>query len=224
VAVPEMALDSTDREQVARLIDAASVLSSSKPSTPTSDIKDVLYSRLEKFMAMYEDGEGPNIELSNEQTEEDLHTNTANAGLWLLERVQDVLKREINAEPGQLSYLNEPAQTADYLTDAPPYLGTRDLAQLRTILSITFKWGIEPLLILSYANPSANEPHPNLTDTTTRLLKLIFPDGDIPQTHLTQTILTRHVTDILRPCIFLGWRKGDGDEWIRACTMRLLSM
>ncbi|KAJ8522977.1 hypothetical protein ONZ45_g477 [Pleurotus djamor] len=110
-------------------------------------------------------------------------------------------------------------------TNEVPVIGTRDLAQLRTLLSIVFKWGVEPLLnrlksswTSGVAQPpgkthiidlsSLSDDFVALTSITTRLVALLFPNGPqsaLPQSLITTTILNRHVGDIVAPCIILGW-------------------
>jgi hypothetical protein len=139
------------------------------------------------------------------------------------ESVQKLLDRDdgIHQTP------NVPPQKSK--EDAPsevPLIGTRDISQLRTLLSIVFKWGTEPLLAyIQVAWPAARNAHvpsgskildvddasqsyAKLTTITRRLLSLLFPrgvHGTIPQTLITSTLLNRHVTDLLRPGIALGW-------------------
>ncbi|SJL02270.1 uncharacterized protein ARMOST_05596 [Armillaria ostoyae] len=106
--------------------------------------------------------------------------------------------------------------------DDVPLIGTRDIAQLRTLLSIVFKWGVEPLLsriLVALPTPSTSKKVQIATENTLKdyehLCKLIneifillFPSGvqsRLPQTLITTTVLSRHVTDVLKPAIVLGW-------------------
>ncbi|KAK0206796.1 hypothetical protein DFS33DRAFT_1421493 [Desarmillaria ectypa] len=103
-----------------------------------------------------------------------------------------------------------------------PLLGTRDIAQIRTLLSIVFKWSVEPLLsriIVALPTPSTSKKVQVVTENTVKdyehlcklineIFALLFPSGvqsRLPQTLITTTVLNRHVTDILKPAIVLGW-------------------
>ncbi|KAK0499796.1 hypothetical protein EDD18DRAFT_1152660 [Armillaria luteobubalina] len=132
--------------------------------------------------------------------------------------------------------------------DDVPLIGTRDIAQLRTLLSIVFKWGVEPLLsriIVALPTPSTSKKVQIATENTLedyeRLCKLIsevfillFPSGvqsRLPQTLITTTILSRHVTDTLKPAIVLGWLPKSLTtehilplESVRPLAIRLLSI
>ncbi|KAF8890687.1 armadillo-type protein [Infundibulicybe gibba] len=80
-----------------------------------------------------------------------------------------------------------------------PALGTRDLAQLRTLISIVFKWGLEPLFHNDYAR---------LAEFILEFETILLPNGlggRMSQTLITATILNRHVSDLLKPCITVAW-------------------
>jgi hypothetical protein len=115
---------------------------------------------------------------------------------------------------------------ADGETTDNPLIGTRDLGELRTLLSIVFKWGVDPLfskVVLAWPSKNAlpESKGPRIIDLTTsaedyelgsslvsELMNLLFPNdlqGDISQTLITTTMLDRHPVDLLRPCITLGW-------------------
>jgi hypothetical protein len=52
------------------------------------------------------------------------------------------------------------------------------------------------------------EDYRQLSSFLVRILALLLPDGlhgRLPQTLITTTLLDRHLTDILKPCIALGW-------------------
>ncbi|KAK0243048.1 hypothetical protein EDD85DRAFT_877845, partial [Armillaria nabsnona] len=132
--------------------------------------------------------------------------------------------------------------------DDVPLIGTRDIAQLRTLLSIVFKWGVEPLLsriLVALPTPSTSKKVQIATENTLKdyehLCKLIndifillFPSGvqsRLPQTLITTTVLSRHVTDILKPAIVLGWLPKSLTtehilplETVRPLVIRLLSI
>ncbi|KAK0461884.1 armadillo-type protein [Desarmillaria tabescens] len=129
-----------------------------------------------------------------------------------------------------------------------PLIGTRDIAQLRTLLSIVFKWGVEPLLsniIVALPTPSSSKKvqiavehtlkdYEHLCQLINEIFALLFPSGlqsRLPQTLITTTVLNRHVTDILKPAIVLGWLpKSLATEYIlpldgiRPLVIRLLSI
>jgi hypothetical protein len=116
-----------------------------------------------------------------------------------------------------------------------PAIGTRDLSQIRTLLSVVFKWGTEALLVrVREAWPSrtsvgapiarstsltaATSKLVDLSNTaadyillsqlTSRIISLILPNGvhgNLPRSLITTTLLDRHFTDILQPAFALGW-------------------
>lgn len=171
---------------------------------------DVLRARLQTFDQL--------LHIDIQKRDLDLFTlqlNTAFASLYVLEHVQVELCRYENA-PG----------TPEQTNATPPQIGTKDLGQMRTHLSIVFNWGTE--LLLSRVLPSlpnkrsprlppgaqiidltvAFEDYTLLSGILTRLLKLLYPDG--PQGRTSQTfiaiqMLTHCFTLIVRPCICLGW-------------------
>ncbi|KAF8270653.1 hypothetical protein EI94DRAFT_1722211 [Lactarius quietus] len=152
----------------------------------------VLLARLNQYRAERGLPERDDGDLSLEQAQKE----TAQEALSVVESVQRILDQDATPVP-----------------DLPP---------LRTLLSIVFKWGTEPLLAhvqvvwpakgrtqaqLVDAN-DAPHSYEGLTTITRRLLSLLFPrgvHGTLPQTLITSTLLHRHVTDILRPAIALGW-------------------
>ncbi|KAG7449381.1 uncharacterized protein BT62DRAFT_964531, partial [Guyanagaster necrorhizus] len=129
-----------------------------------------------------------------------------------------------------------------------PLIGTRDMAEIRTLLSIVFKWGVEPLLsrlIVTLPTPSTSKrvqiasehrlkDYEHLCKLIRGIFVLLFPSGvqsRIPQTLITTTVLNRHVADVLKPAIVLGWLpKSLATEYIlpydsvRPLAIRLLSI
>ena len=196
-------------EQLSRWLSAGSLLINSEKGGPATNLRAVLLARLAHYRAQrglpeLDDGD---ISLENAQEE------TAQEALSVVEGVQQMLDQDARPAPG-ISGGDTPA--------GEPVIGTRDVSQLRTLLSVVFKWGTEPLLArLQVVWPAkgrtqteledANDvPHSyeRLTTVTRRLLSLLFPrgvHGTLPQTLITSTLLHRHVTDILRPAIALGW-------------------
>jgi len=104
-----------------------------------------------------------------------------------------------------------------------PKIGSRDLSELRTLLSVVFNWGTVPLLsrLISSWPDSADrssrevidltdmpENFQMLSDLTSRLLGLLYPASSptkLPNTHITTSILQYHLSELLRPIIALGW-------------------
>jgi hypothetical protein len=192
-------------EQLSRWLSAGSLLIHSEKAGPAANLRAVLLARLVQYRAQLGLPERDDGDLSLEQTQEE----TAQEALSVVEGVQVLLDQDAQPAP----------------EDTPggePVIGTRDVSQLRTLLSIVFKWGTEPLLghvqvvwpakgrtqtQLVDAN-DAPRSYERLTTMTRRLLSLLFPrgvHGTLPQTLITSSLLHRHVTDILRPSIALGW-------------------
>ncbi|KAJ3810019.1 hypothetical protein F5876DRAFT_89124 [Lentinula aff. lateritia] len=149
---------------------------------------------------------GSSSTLNDAATLENVQIRTADEALVVVEKVQRLLST------------NAPDTGA-------PLLGTRDLNQLRVLLSITFRWGMDPLLshvISSWPSTSSStvpgakiidltstpEDYRHLADLVSRQLTLIFPlgiHGNTSSTIITEVILQRHLPDILKPAISLGW-------------------
>ncbi|KAF4619552.1 hypothetical protein D9613_005233 [Agrocybe pediades] len=143
---------------------------------------------------------------------DDIQLLTAKEALSVVQRVQSLLdlEEEDKSENG---------------TGRAPAIGTRDLAQLRTMLSILFKWALNPLfsrvnLALPTKIPArpqgpkiidltlGSEDYQLLSDILMSLFSLVFPEGPegrISQTLITTSILNYHVQDILFTAITLGW-------------------
>lgn len=199
-----------------------------------TDVKSVLVDRLTQYYERR--GEGPYID--NGKTLEDVQGVTAKEALATVGKVQQIigLEEKIVAEGSKQSDI--------------PSIGTRDLAELRVLLSIIFKWGVEPVLArlaLSWPSKSVTSGGPRFVDLASgaddyealsslvsRLLALLFPSGlhsRLPQTLITTTILNRHLSGLLRPCIALGWlpRSLSTESMrpmddVRPLIMRLLAM
>ncbi|KAG6821255.1 hypothetical protein H0H93_002365 [Arthromyces matolae] len=166
------------------------------------DLKTVLLKRLTSYYTRL--GNNATIPaLSLEQIQQ----ITAVEALSVIQRVQQIIGLEV--QPG---------------LDEPPLIGTRDLKELKTLLSIVFRWGIDPLyakvnLALPHASPSltsqrifeldeSSEVYASLSRMISDLLALVFPDGPggrVPQTLITTTIIEKHAVDLLKPCILIGW-------------------
>lgn len=206
---------------------AAAILVGSSKSDSTHDLKSVLVSRLSQYYSVLD---RPEIDLHRGGLE-DVQLQTAKEALHVLDAIQ---KNVSSSSPTQ-----------------PLSVGTRDLANIRTLLSIVFKWGIQPLLdrvIVSWPHrPSTKAPvRSKIIDLTTgpedfrelctltrQVLSLALPaghSGTLSKTFIVNALLVRHITDILKPCITLGWlpKALSTDSMstqndMRDCVMRLLS-
>jgi len=223
------------------LLSAASCLVDSSHSKASPNLKYVLLSRLSQYHSLL----GSARTVSESNTLEEVEVTTAKEALYILGGVQQILGVKERPQDGGMA--NGSAKTVGSSTEVP-LIGTRDLAELRTLLSIIFKWGVDPLLskvILSWpSKPASGSKIIDLTSTpadygllssfVSRLMALVFPDGLIepsPQTHITTIMLNRHMADLLRPCIALGWLPKSLASYstppldaIRPLTMRLLAM
>jgi hypothetical protein len=176
----------------------------------------------------------------DDRTLEDVQSETAHEALYIVEKVQKLL---ISAESHtDLKQIGTSSKI--------PLLGTRDLAEIRTLLSIAFKWGSELILgRLPASTPSKKKTKSDaihscdlttpvndlglLASLLSQLLDLIFPFGvnhSMPQTSITSNILTHHVADVLGPAVHLGWlpnllvSPNFEVEKYRQSVVRLLSM
>jgi hypothetical protein len=176
----------------------------------SNDLKSVLESRLTRYYACLE----LDTTLDGSETLQSLELTTATEALNVLERVHGILDAE----------------------DAP--IGTRDLAELRTLVAIAFKWGVDPLLSRAMLAWPSKSARPQIIDLTTapeeykllcsmmsRLLSIVLPTSS--PTFVATTLLNRHLDQLLRPCIAIGWlpkslATDSTPESIRPMTMRLL--
>lgn len=183
-------------------------------STATSDVRptdlrDVLRRRLSDYyisIGRPTAHEDPSLE--------DTQLETATEALSILEQLHLSLGSQ------------EPPSTAIDAPDPGALLGTRDLALVRTLVSIVFKWATEPLLrritnaipstSISYAVAGASIidltglPHEysTLSSITSRMLAIPLADGiasPLSQSAVTATLLHRHLPDLLLPCVVIGW-------------------
>jgi hypothetical protein len=205
-------------EELSHYLAAGSLLIHSEKSGPVANLRAVLLMRLAQYRAQRGLPERDDGNLTLEQAQEE----TAQEALLVVENVQRILDQDAGASPASTI----PPHPKEDSPGEVPVIGTRDLSQLRTLLYIIFKWGTEPLLariqvVWPARGSTPTHPRPKiveandavksyarLTALTRRLLSLLFPrgvHGTIPQTLITTTVLNRHVTDILRPGITLGW-------------------
>ncbi|PCH41522.1 hypothetical protein WOLCODRAFT_163168 [Wolfiporia cocos MD-104 SS10] len=187
-------------------------------SEAAADIKEVLLRRLEQYRIIIGKSEQSDIPFTASLDYVQLHTATE--ALYVLELLQSAWREEAAAGPLKAIPARE--------YDAPEgVIGSRDLAQIRTLIGIVFKWAIEPLLarVVSAIPVRSTPSHVRsgakiidltgvpadftaLTSCTSRLLHLMLPDGPhtpLLQTVITYTLLNKHLIDLLRPCIVLGW-------------------
>lgn len=209
-------------ESVEELFRAAAVLTGPKGSSDTrpADLKDVLRRRILDYSEVL--GKTASVD---GMTLEALQLYTALEALSLLELLHERLKAPESDSPQQES----PGQDTPLVKSSQneqPLLGTRDLALLRTLLSILFKWAVHPLLqriVSAIPSTSASQgiarasiidltglPHEfaMLSTISSRLLALILPAGPgspISQSGVTAALLNRQLSELLVPCIVIGW-------------------
>ena len=103
-------------------------------------------------------------------------------------------------------------------------IGSRDLMQLRTLVSIVFKWYIQPgsdalceLINSKQGQALEADDLQDLLTGVSRLWSFVFRPESSPsnstspststhaatRTHITQTLVSRHLTDLLRPSLLL---------------------
>lgn len=195
---------------LAALLKAGAIIAGAEAKTSNSSgLPELLHARLNKFDEALEE-----IPRSRPSELQSLQLDTAFASLHVLERVHTILALH-DAE-----HINEDSP--------PPLIGMRDMAQLRTNLSIVFNWGTEPLfsrILPSLPNKPSRSPRipPDahiidltatfedltlLSDITNRLLKILLPHGPLgpsSATFVSMAVLNRGFTELLRACICLAW-------------------
>lgn len=215
------------------------LLESSSEPLRERNIKSVLTARLENFYVAL-DKTRP---LQVRDTVEDLQLETALCALEVIEHVQSLVDAD-------KSFANE-ASSSDCPAAASglgPAFGSRDLAQLRTLLSMVFRWGVNPLLArvsvfwpsparASIAEPSVShisEDYRSLRSLLTRLATILLPcgvHGNFSWTVITASVLDYHIVDYFRAAMALGWLpKSLGSEnmhsvdELRPVVLRLLDL
>ncbi|EIW76151.1 hypothetical protein CONPUDRAFT_110885 [Coniophora puteana RWD-64-598 SS2] len=189
-------------DRLGTLLQAGSaLLDTSAPAQRQTPIAG-LSTRLQSFYQIL----GERHDIQDDISLDQLQLETAQVALLVVERVQHLLSL--------------PDEVDDPTQETAPKIGTHDFAQLRTLLSMSFNWSVSPLLgRISPARPQATSAHivdvnairettSLLCTSVTRHFALLFPDGPeskLPQTLITTTIITRHVADLLKPSITLGW-------------------
>ncbi|KAF7790090.1 hypothetical protein EIP86_001040 [Pleurotus ostreatoroseus] len=197
------------------LFQAGALLAGSSRTEGASDLRRVLTSRL----SLYYEALGSEYESAPDETLEAIQLRTAQEALSVVENAQSLLAGHGSAQGSSGS---EPSpQTQQEM------IGSRDLAQVRTLLSIVFNWAVQPLLAhviaaIPTVSPGARRrTEVNIIDLTTvpddyktlsglifRLIGIVLPQGlkGPPNlTLITNVFLDRHLTDLLKPCMVLGW-------------------
>ncbi|KAF5321604.1 hypothetical protein D9619_000281 [Psilocybe cf. subviscida] len=186
------------KELAAALGDGAVLLGTGTPSNPASNLESALRNRLSVYYERIGEEE-PSL-----ATQDDVQLVTAKEAIRVVQRVHRIIDLPAEEDP---------------VSGEGPAIGTRDLGQLRTLMSITLKWAMSPLFQrVSREWPSNQSKIIDLTlevddyrllcDLTLAFLALIFPDGPqgrISQTLITTSILSLHVGDLLLPALSLGW-------------------
>ena len=207
-------------------------------STPTNNANENLASVLSARLSKYYTERGvPEVDYDKTDLSA-VELQTAKEALFVVRQVHDTLA---------LAEANQPEKATVEL----PTFGTRDVSHLRTLISIVFKWGTDALLgrvMPNWTTPSlpraqesvsivdltrGPEDYKELCDLTYQLLSVILPSGhrgQLSQSFVANLLLTRHLSDLLKPCIALGWLPKalstpsiPVQDDIRPPTMRLLS-
>lgn len=200
------------------LFRAAAILTGPSSTTETrpADLTSVVQRRLNDYYIFL----GAQTTASNTSLEA-IQLDTSIEALTLLEYVHM-----------QLTHLSR--TQGDSNTKAGPHLeqkdpalvGTRDLALIRTLISIVFRWGVEPLIQhVTSAIPSTStlratkgariidltelpQEYSTLSSVSSRLLALPLSDGmasPLAQSAVSATLLNQSLSDLLLPCIVVGW-------------------
>lgn len=220
--------------------DGACLLDTAQSSVSPSNLQSVLEARLSQYFSQINSPRVFELETEKSWTLENVQLLTAQESLSVLRRVQKILGLgDSTPETSQATSSNQ-----------PPAVGARDLGQIRTLISIVCKWGLNPLFwkvsqfwdqflesngrgTITETSTSGDDLE-QLSVMTLHCLSLLFPDGDqgpVAQTFISMAMLNRHLADLLRPAIALGWPPRnftfDGRETrngIRSLVIRILSM
>ena len=215
-----MQMDPSSREDLFR---AASILTgpASASGTRPADLKAVLLRRLEDYRAFTgREGRSSQHFLALEMAQQE----TALEALFLLESLHRLITFRGNPTEPRSSNTENDHGTASVGHDAS-LVGTRDLGVIRTLVSIVFRWDVDPLtqrVVSGIPSTSSNaavgpriidltglpQDHQTLSSVTSRLLDFPLSDGlsaPLTQSAVSATLLNQHLTDLLPPCIILGW-------------------
>jgi hypothetical protein len=217
----------------ATVLEHAGLLCGTRASEPAQDMRDILISRLVKYDAAC----GRDVRDFAGASLESVQATTAEEAMNVVHQAQQLLPKESTV-----------AQTSE-ATAPGSAIGARELVTLRTLLSIVFKWGVEPRykrLLDSWPGKSTQPRATGIIDLTgapenfvvlrsflNRLLALVYPNGvmgAMEDTVITVTLTDQHMADLLRPCLALGWLPKSmvsasmpvADE-IRPMVMRMLT-
>jgi hypothetical protein len=234
-------MDDITRSQLATAFrDGACLLDTAHSSVSPSNLQAALEARLSQYFSQINSPRVFVLETEKFRTLEEVQLLTAQESLSVLGRIQKILGLEDSTlETSQATSGNQ-----------PPAVGARDLGQLRTLISIICKWGLNPLFwkvsqfwdrflesngrgTITETSTSGDDLE-QLSLMTLRCLSLLFPDedqGPVAQTFISMAMLNRHLADLLRPGIALGWLPRnftfDGKETrngIRSLVIRILTM
>ncbi|KZT24535.1 ARM repeat-containing protein [Neolentinus lepideus HHB14362 ss-1] len=218
------------------VLQAGTLLVQSQSNGLSSNLRDTLVKRLTQYYAELgvEEASGT----LNHCSIEDVQLKTAEEALNVISRIEAVLEKDQKTAQG------DPKQAVS----SPQAIGSRDLAHVRTLISIVFKWGIAPLLSrvsLTWQTPprteatiidltNTPEDYAVLSSLITKVLSLLFPRGvhaSLSPTLVCAIIVERHLVDVLVVSLTLGWlpkslsyESTPTIDHIRPYIMRLLSL
>ncbi|KAH9951727.1 hypothetical protein B0H21DRAFT_842799 [Amylocystis lapponica] len=209
--------------ETSEIFHTSAYLVGSSSSESASDLREVLQRRLAQYYA----SSGRDVdELPGDASLEDVQLATAKAALNVVELLQNKWARDSSSDVTEAKARDAQNPPGAGPSPADDAVGTRDMAQLRTLISIVFKWAVDPLLArVVAAIPTRTAPrihggakiidltgapdnYATLTSYMNRFQRLLLPDGvnsPLTRTIITSTVLVRHLADLLRPCITLGW-------------------
>ncbi|KAF7301652.1 RTP1-C1 domain-containing protein [Mycena indigotica] len=141
------------------------------------DLKSVLLERLYRYYECLES----NATITQSDSLDEVQLRTGLEALNTIEAVHECLAKE----------------------DLP--IGTRDLAELRTLTAIAFKWAVDPMLkrVLGSDTTLLSESFEKLKTIVSRLLTIGLAHE--PPTFVSTTLLNRHLDQLLRCGIAIGW-------------------
>ena len=234
---PELGCDTTLMTLDPILRAAAHLINKTTPTDHgNGNLQSVLSTRLSKY---YTERGVPEVDYDKTDLSA-VQLQTAKEALFVVRQVHDALT---------LAETDRSEKAA--MQSEIPVLGTRDVSHLRTLISIVFKWGTDALLdhvVPNWTTPAlpkaqgsafivdltrGPEDYKELCDLTYRLLSIVLPSGhreQLSESFVANVLLTRHLSDVLKPCITLGWLpkalstpSTPVQDDIRPLTMRLLS-
>ncbi|OCH90959.1 hypothetical protein OBBRIDRAFT_558927 [Obba rivulosa] len=200
------------------LLHAGSYLAGSSASESASNLEELLQKRLTQYHTTLGEERHEPVQTSRDN----LQLETATQALRVIELIHD----QINPADASLSPDAVAGTSKNVEQPEEVALGTRDLAHIKTLISISLKWGVEPLLArVIPAIPTkvvqkdprgakiidltgVPDDYATLTSFVTRFLRLLFPAGsDAPmaRTPITSALLNQYFTDLLRASLVLGW-------------------